>query len=116
MREDQIARLRDLEEKLVEVVLEEADPEFWPGAGLPISDMSQQERGDRYWCKKNAAATFALVDRTMSLVRDAESKNPLTGNYNPRPTLEKEISDTEKKAAKVLEAVMSRASQAGRGA
>lgn len=116
MRADQIQRLKDLEEKLAEVVLEEADPDLWPGAGYSIADMSKDERGDRYWCKKNAAASFALLDRTISLVRDAESVNPLTGNHNPRPELDKEIDDAEKRAAKMLKSIADRAKTAGRGA
>jgi hypothetical protein len=36
MRPDQIQRLQDLSEKLAEVVLEEADPKEWPGAGISL--------------------------------------------------------------------------------
>lgn len=114
MREDQIARLRDLEEKLVEVILEEADPEFWPGAGKMLADMTNEERGNRLWSKRNAAATFVLLNHTSSTARDAESKNPLTGNYNPRPQLDDQIKEHEKQAAKMIEAIQARAKTAGR--
>jgi hypothetical protein len=114
MRADQIQRLKDLEEKLAEVVLEEADPDLWPGAGVPLADMTHDQRGSRYWAKKNAAASFALLDRTISMARDAEAVNPLTGNHNPRPDLDKEINDAEKKAAKMLEAIAEKAKTAGR--
>lgn len=116
MRADQIQRLKDLEEKLAEVVLEEADPDLWPGAGVPLADMTHDQRGSRFWSKRNAAATFALLDRTISMVRDAESVNPVTGNHNPRPELEKEIDDAEKRAAKMLKSIADRAKTAGRGA
>ena len=39
MREDQKKRLEALSEKLIDVVLEEADPDFWPGAGQPLADV-----------------------------------------------------------------------------
>lgn len=114
MREDQIARLRDLEEKLLDVILEEADPDTWPGAGKPLSDMSHDERGSRFWSKRNAAATFVLLNHTSSTAKDAESKNPLTGNYNPRPQLDDQIKEHEKQAAKMIEAIQARAKTAGR--
>lgn len=114
MRADQIQRLKDLEEKIAEVVIEEADPDLWPGAGIPLADMTNEQRGNRLWTKRNAAASFALLERTISLVRDAESVNPLTGNFNPRPDLDKEINDAEKKAAKMLEAIAEKAKTAGR--
>ncbi len=118
MREDQIKRLGDLAEKLAEVVLEEADPETWPGAGIAAADMSQQERGDRYWCKRNAAATFGLLERTMRTVADATEARTLTGGVNERPELDADVKSLEREAAKKLEAVLNKAkatSRAGSG-
>ena len=113
MRPDQLERLQDLSEKLAEVVLEEADPAEWPGANTPLAALSQQERGDRYWCKKNAAATFALLERTTSLLTDAKDLR------NNRPEddadMEKQIAAKEREASKLLDKVMKGAKAASRG-
>lgn len=106
MRADQIERLKALSEKLADVVLFEADPDTWPGAGQKTADMTQQERGDRYWSKKNAAATFALLQRTESLVVDSQ----LPGRPDMPPDLEAEVKKAEKMAAKALEAARARSS------
>lgn len=114
MRQDQILRLQDLTEKLADVVLDEADPERWPGAGIPLASLTQQQRGDRYWCKKNAAASFSLLERSQSLLLDA-------GDTNRRRTpgeecdLEKQIAEKERQAASVLEKAMAKAKQAAHG-
>ncbi|OUL17298.1 hypothetical protein B0X78_00260 [bacterium AM6] len=68
MREDQYLRLQALSEKLAEAFIEEADPATWTGAGKAPSEMDKAERGDRYWCKRNAAATGGLLLRVGSLV------------------------------------------------
>ncbi|CRL45836.1 hypothetical protein SGGMMB4_03928 [Sodalis glossinidius str. 'morsitans'] len=60
MHNDEKTRLSKLSDKLTDVVLEEADPDNWPGAGKAIDAHTKQERGDRYWCKKNAATTLTL--------------------------------------------------------
>ena len=113
MRPDQIQRLQDLSEKLAEVVLEEADPAEWPGANTPLAALTQQERGDRYWCKKNAAASFSLLERTTSLLTDAQDLR------NNRPEddvdMEKQIAAREKEATKLPNKVMSKANQVSSG-
>ncbi len=63
MRQDQLERLHTMAERLTDVLLSEMNPENWPGAGEMPSDMSQQTRGDRYWCKKNCAATLSVIMR-----------------------------------------------------
>lgn len=114
MRADQIARLKDLSEKLADVVLEEADPDLWPGSGVTPADMTQEERGNRYWCKKNAAATFALLERTQSLLTDASELDP-RGQPHVRPELEAEIAAAEKRAAKSVEQALAKARQLSSG-
>lgn len=113
MRPDQLQRLQELSEKLADVVLEEADPAEWPGANTPLASLSQQERGDRYWSKKNAAATFALLERTTSLLTDAKDLR------NNRPEddadMEKQIAAKEREASKLLDKVMKGAKAASRG-
>jgi len=113
MRPDQIERLKDLSEKLAEVVLEEADPAEWPGANTPLAALTQQERGDRYWCKKNAAASFSLLERTASLLSDVKT----VGNDRNKndDELDAQIRAKEKEAAKMLERVMKGAKAAARG-
>lgn len=114
MRQDQIARLRDLVEKLADVLLEEADPDTWPGAGMPISEMTKEERGDRYWCKKNAAATFTLLERANSTVNDAEDPNRHR-SPDEEADMEKQMSKREKQAEQLLAAAMKKAKQAAHG-
>lgn len=113
MRPDQLTRIAELSEKLADVVLEEADPETWPGAGVPLADMSNEQRGNRYWAKKNAAATFALLERTSSLLTDVKT----VGNdrHKDDEDLDKQIQAKEKEAAKMLERVMKGAKAASRG-
>lgn len=114
MRPDQIERLNDLTEKLAEVVLEEADPNEWPGSGVPLSEMSKQERGDRYWCKKNASATFALLLRTQSLLTDAQDPHR-NRSAQEDDDLEKQIKAKEKEADRMLKRVMEGAKKAANG-
>lgn len=113
MREDQIQRLKDLSEKLAEVVLEEADPDLWPGAGVPIADMTKEQRGNRYWCKKNAAATFSLLERTQSLLTDAV--DPRNNRPGAEVDVEKQIAQREREAEKLLAGVMKKAKQVAGG-
>lgn len=67
MRDDQITRLQALSESLGEVVIHEVDPANWPGAEKDPADLTQQERGDRYWSKKNAAATMTLLLKVVNI-------------------------------------------------
>ena len=46
MHSDYKTRLTALSDKLTDVVLEEADPDNWPGAGKEITKHTKQERGD----------------------------------------------------------------------
>ena len=72
MRQDQYERLMKLEEKLMECFLTEADPDVWPGKDVPIATMDQQTRGDRYWCKKNAAASGVLIHRVSTMIGNTQ--------------------------------------------
>lgn len=100
MRQEQLERLQELEEKLADVVLMECDPDLWPGSGVRPRELTQQERGDRYWCKKNAAATFALLQRTASLLTDAS--RPKGGEHGDDEDLDREVAKAEKEAAQIL--------------
>lgn len=53
--------LAALQTKLERVYLQEADPDAWPGAGKAPADRTKAERGDRVWCKTDAAKTLTLI-------------------------------------------------------
>ena len=69
MRDDQYLRLQALEEKLTEQFLFEADPAHWPADGVHPKAMTQEDRGNRNWCKKNAVATISLTIRIGTLIQ-----------------------------------------------
>lgn len=110
MRQDQFERLVALSEKLTDALLLELDPEMWPGAGLAPMAMDQQTRGDRYWCKKNAAATLTLImknNNLFDLVRRQTAGEG--GSAEVQPTAEEseggldaDIRQAEKEAERVL--------------
>lgn len=101
MRPDQRVRLQELSEKLTDVVLDEADPTFWPGQGMHVGDMSQEERGDRYWCKKNATASIALLLRVQQVI---ENTPEALGRCTPLrdAEIDNEVKRAEKQAADLL--------------
>lgn len=101
MRADQIAGLRDLQEKLADVVLYEADPDNWSGSGISMADMSKEARGNRYFDKKNAAATFALLQRNAALIAQVR----MNSDAGDDEDLGAEIEAAEKEAARILERV-----------
>ena len=66
--------------------------------------MSKVDRGDRYWCKQNAAATLVLLNKITSLM-----------NYNgkDKPTdkdeefdLGKRVAEAEREAAAAIDRAM----------
>ncbi len=75
MRQDQFDKLQLRAEQLTDVFLEESDPATWPGAGLLVAAMDKQTRGDRYWVKKNAVATLAVVQRIVGIVQLVREKS-----------------------------------------
>lgn len=107
MRKDQVARLDDLSERIGEVFIDEADPDNWNGAGVPLRDLDADARGNRYWDKKNAIQTGTLLARVL----DLKDRATLSGKGPPLPDddAEKEISRFEKKAKELIDGIQSRA-------
>lgn len=116
MRQDQYEKLQALAEKLTDVFLQEAEPSKWPGAGLDSSAMDQQTRGDRYWVKKNAAATLTVIMKTTNLMGVIQLRG-IGGEgggaapaETPEPeddSLDADIKAAEKEATKLLNQLQS---------
>lgn len=110
MRQDQVERLNDLAEKLADAFISEADPAEWPGCGQPPADISPQQRGDRYWCKKNAMATGGVLRYTLDLI----GKQPLAGDADDRAAdadMDKRISEAERRAAVAVQRALDKAAK-----
>jgi len=113
MRQDQYEKLQQLTEKLTDVFLDEADPDKWPGANLESGTMDQQTRGDRYWCKKNAAATLTVIMKTANLVGVIQQRSAggeeggaaVEGEKPEVDSLDAEIKAAEKEAARLLKKI-----------
>lgn len=101
MRDDQRSRVEELANELIDVVIEEADPKLWPGAGKPLADLQQQERGDRYWCKKNAAATLVLAVKIQSLIEKIDRPDW----KDDEKDIDEQITAAQREAEKRLETI-----------
>src|SRR5687768_16669177 len=115
MRQDQYEKLQALTEKLTDVFLTEAAPDKWPGSATDPTSWDQQTRGDRYWMKKNAAATLTVLMKTTNLIgviqqRSAggEDGGAGVGEGEPEPDgLDAEVRAAEKEAEKLLKKIHS---------
>ncbi|MDG9783882.1 hypothetical protein [Metapseudomonas otitidis] len=105
MRDDQRERLTDLRDELMETALLDADPKLWTAAGKAPADMTQEERGDAYWCRKLAVSTVSLLTKVQSML-EAHSK-PSSGDPKDEGDLDKEIKRAEREAAAMLERAQS---------
>lgn len=106
MRPDQLETLQALTEKLTDVFLQEVDPDKWPGGGVELADMNQQTRGDRYWSKKNCAATLTVIMKTVNLVGVIQQSRP-PGDDTEDQGLDAEIKAAEKEATKLINKLQS---------
>lgn len=103
MRPEQYERLQALQEKLTDVVIQEADPERWPGNGKELAELTRDERGDRYWCKRNAAATLSVIMRVQNLVHVVEQRSSRRPNEGEAADdLEDDVLAAEREAAAIL--------------
>ena len=81
---DQLNKLKQLSDRMVAVVIAEADPNTWAGANKKLSEMSEEERGDRYWCKKNAnqVITTAVKLETLIALYERKGSTPNDGKVD----------------------------------
>lgn len=110
MREDQAKRLAELQERLLDVFLDEADPDNWSGAGTQPSKMTAKQRGDRHWDKKSAASTMIVlsgVDKLILNTKEALGRDPFEDD-----DLDAQISKAEAEARKRADAVIGAARSA----
>ena len=107
MRPDQIQRLRDLTESLADTFLLEADPAEWPGDGMAPANISQEERGNRYWCKKNAMATGGVLRYTLDLLD--QSPDTQDGQERVTADMDRKIADAERRASAAVDRVLNKA-------
>lgn len=112
MRQDQIQRLKDLSERLADHFLLEADPVEWPGAGKAPTELTQQERGDAYWSKKNAMATGGVLRFTLDAI--AKHSAPAGGGGEPSDTerdhdLDRAVNDAQRRSKELVDGAMARA-------
>lgn len=97
MRDDQRARLKDVTERLAEVVIADVDPANWSGSGLLLCDMDRDQRGDAKWCRQTAVQSLALLTRMEHLQRDFGDGG---GADDPDP--EADIKRAEKAASEAM--------------
>ncbi|NMX27111.1 hypothetical protein HBO14_11295 [Pseudomonas sp. WS 5406] len=103
MRDDQITRLQALSERLGEVVITEVDPQNWPAADKLPADLTQEERGNRYWCKKNAAATMTLLLKVVNIAGIMNRQKPAPDASHAVDELDGELAAAEREAQAIIE-------------
>lgn len=106
MQRDYKTRLSTLCDQLTDVVLQEADPTQWPGADKQISELTKDERGDRYWDKKNAAASLTLLIKVHSLLGmhlRGGTADSLGEQDDEAFALGQQVSKAEREATAILE-------------
>ena len=110
MTPEQSARLLALNDRIAEVLLEEMDPDNWSGAGIALVNMDKEQRGNRYFDKKNAAMTAVLYIDNAKLLEN--SKASLGRDPYKDDELDKKIAKAEKEAGQLLDKVKKKASRA----
>jgi len=112
MTPEQYLRLQELSAKLTDVVLFDADPDNWIGKGVAPKDLSQQQRGDAYWCRKLAVSSLSVLTRVAGLTdliqKQSNAGNGAAGVTEEEATLDAEINAAEKEAAKLLDQLQRR--------
>ncbi len=112
MRQDQFEKLQAIAERLADVVIIDADPATWAGAGLTSGTMTQQQRGDAYWSRKMAVATIGVMMRVETIIGNVTADGRgTTPPATPTPEagddhesmLDSEVESCQREAAKLFD-------------
>ncbi|MCW1973465.1 UNVERIFIED_ORG: hypothetical protein FHW05_002313 [Pantoea agglomerans] len=106
--------LCDLADRLTEIAITECDVTQWPGHGKAVTEMTKEERGDRYWSKQNATATITLIKNLHNLVSQREGGQKDRMNANPNAadveeTVEQQAARAEREAKAAIKKAMNAA-------
>lgn len=106
MRQDQFEKLQEYSEKLIDVLVEEMNPENWPGHGIAPNMMDAGTRGDRFWAKKNPIATVTLAMKLNSLIDTARRATAGGGQAGavdePHDDMGDEVAAAEREAKRFM--------------
>jgi hypothetical protein len=110
MTDEQFAKLAQIQTRLMDVFVMEADPDNWPGAGKIDADMDRNERGDRKWAKQNASATLVLLMHSQRMIDERNAiKRGSQLIEQPADEMEEDVAKFERQANKVIEKALGRA-------
>jgi hypothetical protein len=102
--------LADIEHKLMDVFLDEADPDTWPTINKKDTIKEQQAaRGNRYWSAKNANQTMALLTRITAYRQKLKEGITIAASEDSDKGLERDMRTAEKKVTARLSLVKKRA-------
>lgn len=79
LKAETLKMLEQRQGELAEVFAKETDVKKWPGT------KTAQGRGDRYWMKKNAAATATLIVKLQTILDYALRKPTMADPSEPVP-------------------------------
>jgi hypothetical protein len=98
-------------ERMADVFLTEADPDCWSGNGVLPCDMTKEERGNRHWDKKGAAATAVVMQHAIGLIKWSQSHETLDEKKQADldADLDKHLIEAERRAAQAVDRAMARA-------
>lgn len=103
-----VKRLDELADEITPVLLEEADPKNWSGAGKKIADMDKGERGDRFWDKKNASSTAALLVKIHAVIELTENASKGRARRDGARIEIEELADELARAEREAKQIMTR--------
>lgn len=108
---DYLTRLTSLSDKLLNVAIEECNPDNWQSANKRIKDLTVEERGNRYWDKKNAAGSLTILIKVQSLIGMQGRQKPgeQSKGAGKDDDVEGQIKKAEKEVEKILDRVLNKA-------
>lgn len=105
MRQDQYEKLQELATDIADVAIFDADPKNWIGAGTAAKDLTKDERGDAYWCRKLAVSSLSVLLRIQGVIGQLElsgaGTKPAEDDSEGRE-LDAEVRHAEREAEKLL--------------
>lgn len=107
MKPEQYDKLKLRHDELIDVAIVETDPRLWPADEKQLAAGTRKERGDRYWCKKNAAATLTLITKIESIINTVELRQRDRPPENPddedNGDLDRSIAAAEAEATAIID-------------